>query len=236
MRNKERFLVKKLVLVFASTVLLAPVLADDISVNEFVPGTIISSADMNENFDTLVEESNENDDRITVLENATSSSSAAVGAMRVWVDATGAVLGYVNGIYERGAFALIPESNLVFGSAYTINNINPDQYNAPDVLYSLPGCKGDLAIQVGTSNGQVYSSGHEAVSYGVDIDGYYVYPAEPLERFEGKFYAQSRTNINDSTGEITCQGMGSAVDAYPGTRSQKQYVVPITRPVFPRWQ
>lgn len=226
----------RILLTFVMAVSLVPALADEISVTEFVPGTIISSADMNQNFDTLVQESNENDGRITALENATPSDSTAVGAMMVWIDATGAVLGYVNSSNDNAAYALIPESNLVFGSAYTINSINPDQYTAPDVLYSLPGCKGDLALEVGKSNGTVYNSGHRAVSFGVDLEGYYVYPSEPLERFEGSFYAQSRTDIDNSTGEINCRGMGSAVDAYPAERSSKQYLVPITRPVLPRWQ
>jgi hypothetical protein len=44
------------------------VFADEIFVEEFVSGTIISSADVNSNFDTLAKESNENDARISAIE------------------------------------------------------------------------------------------------------------------------------------------------------------------------
>jgi hypothetical protein len=44
--------------------------ADEISVKEFSAGTVISSADVNSNFDILAKESNENDARLTSLEGA----------------------------------------------------------------------------------------------------------------------------------------------------------------------
>ena len=103
-------------------------------------------------------------------------------------------------------------------------------------LYSLPGCKGTVALGIQPTNSSVYEDGFRAVSFAVDIDGYYVYPVEPIERFEGNFYYQSRSKVDRSTGEISCENASQAVPAYVAAISAKSYFAPLTSPILPRRQ
>lgn len=228
---------KKFLVATTLALFLVPAVADDISVNEFVPGTIISSADMNQNFDTLVEESNENDSRITALENAEAPVASAGGVSAVWVDGTGEVLGYAIGYDSENVYAMIPESNLMFGVVYQIRDPNPNMYGGGGVLYSLPGCKGQIALQVYSYLSNIQEDGFRAVSWGVDVDGYYVYPPEPVQRIEGNFYYQSRSKVDQYTGEISCEkNVSDAVPAYLAATSSKRYHAPVVSPVLPRRQ
>ena len=223
---------QRILLALVMTCVSVPVLADEVSVTEFVPGTIISSADMNQNFDTLVQESNENDGRITALENAEPPVTNTGGTTAVWVDGTGEVLGYAIGYDNRNVYAMIPESNLMFGIVYIV----PNQYFGSGVLYSLPGCKGEKALEVYSYLSSIERDGFRAISFGVDVDGYYVYPPEPIERVEGNFYYQSRSKVDTNTGEVSCENASKAVPAYLAATSSKRYLAPLTSPILPRRQ
>ena len=93
--------------------------ADEISVTEFVSGTTISSSDMNQNFQTLVDESNENDERIKGLEN----TAAAVSPVPTWIDGQGREIGRWNG--QNNPWGIIPildDTDLVFPPFATVSS------------------------------------------------------------------------------------------------------------------
>ena len=224
----NRFLVATTLTFFAT-----PLNADDISVNEFVPGTIISSADMNENFQTLVQESNENDARIYDLENNLPSDTASPQSVTVWVDANGDIIGVPLGRHPYGGsgsyvFVQLPETDLVLSYSYYFHPSNGPQYFGGGVLsYSLPGCKGDAVLWTTAENSGAF------IEFGVTLDGFYAYPGDT---YPGEFYRQSYVKVESSTGEISCQNESRLISGSYANISSKSYLAPLAQPVLLQWR
>ena len=166
------------------TFALGTAIADEISVTEFVSGTTISSSDMNQNFRTLVEESNENDGRISVLESTSdqNSNTGVIPTRLVWVDARDQVVGTFLG--SSGAVLLVkyPESGRVFSILNQANGplteeFEGQQFAATSVFYSDPGCTGDAFFQHYGSRGSNTIRGSQGIlQAGVDMLGNAVLP------------------------------------------------------------
>ena len=169
------------------TFALGTAIADEISVTEFVSGTTISSSDMNQNFRTLVEESNENDDRISVLESASgqNSNTGGIPTQLVWVDARGQVVGtFFQFIDGAGMLVKYPESDRVFSILSTATSNGPlteefegQQFVAYSVFYSDPNCTGDAFFRHYGSGGSNRIRGSQGIlNAGVDMLGNAVLP------------------------------------------------------------
>lgn len=224
---------RRLLLTFVTTFSLVPAVADEIAVTEFVPGTIISSADMNQNFDKLVQESNENDARISELESNPTSPVQVAQSGPAWVDANGDIVGYpLNTSQYLGSgayvFVRLPETDLVVSPSYFFNGSNGVQYFGDGVLsYSLPGCKGDLVLWTSVSQ-----SGSQ-IQFGVTIDGFYAYPGDA---YPGEFYRQSYVAVDQRTGERSCKNDARLIMASYASISAKEFQAPLAEPVLLRWR
>lgn len=192
--------------------------ADEISVTEFVSGTTISSSDMNQNFQTLVDESNENDERISALESAfdQNSNTGGIPTQLVWVDARGQVVGT---FFDFGSGALLlvkyPESDRVFSilSSQTSNGplteeFEGQQFASTSVFYSDPGCTGDAFFQHYGNRGSNRIRGSQGIlSVGVDMLGNAVLPdfaSPPVRGPSSDPIAQSYSTLN-ADGSPFCQ-------------------------------
>ena len=120
---------------------------DSIEVDDFAPGTTISSSAVNSNFDTLVNESNENDARITANEQSISAFTQGSGFTPVWVDSLGVVVGYGE---SGGPLVKFPESDRVFGRIYQVAIGNPDSsgFSSSRAYYESFDCSGTAYLKV----------------------------------------------------------------------------------------
>ena len=90
--------------------------ADTVTIpNEFTSGDTISSSQVNSNFKTLADESNENDGRISALEGAS--------LRPLWIDGADQIVGELWG--EGGLLVRYPESSRVFQNMDAMLNTTP---------------------------------------------------------------------------------------------------------------
>lgn len=196
--------------------------ADDVSIpHTFTPDTTIRSSDINENFSTLIAESNENDGRITGLENAFQSLRP------VWVDATDAVVG---DLWQGGGVIVkYPESSRVFWNIGSdTGTISRQRFLGADVHWSDFGCSGTPYFQnyglLGSNNTLWYSQG--VLRAGSTADGIAVFPDFDIQLTGGSSneIAKSRSYF-EGDGSVTCSNQSFDY----GTRVWVQGIVGTSR-------
>ena len=206
--------------------------ADDVAIpNTFSPDTTIRSSDINENFSTLVAESNENDGRITDLENASQSLRP------VWVDATDTVVGEL--WQEEKVIVKYPESSRIFSNLDFSDTISGQRFLGSDVFWSDVACSGTPYFQhYGVAGTLYYSQG--VLRAGSTADGIAVFPDFDIQLTGGASdeVAKSRSYF-EGDGSVTCSNQsfdyGSRIWVQ-GTVGTSSFDLGITLPVRLEWR
>jgi len=224
--NKGAITVLRILLTFVMAVSLVPALADEISLTEFVAGTVISSSDMNQNFRTLVEESNENDGRVTALENVTGVKSLTP----TWIDGLGQEIGRWNG--QSNPWGIIPILNdidLVFPPFASVSG-NGIVYNSePRLWYNDSRCENTPRAQYTTK--EDWRTGAQLF---VTRAGYFAYASSNKG---GDSWRASAYSYWNTQGQFQCvQGLRDLDGWYEVIVTEQRAPIPIELPLTLRWR
>ena len=199
--------------------------ADEISVNEFVSGTTISSSDMNQNFQTLVDESNENDERIKGLENA----AAAVSPVPTWIDGQGSEIGRWNG--QNNPWGIIPileDTDLVFPPFATVSGNGISYPDNGRLWYNSSRCDTPPRAQYPTSDD--WGSGTELF---ITAGGFFAY-ASSIKG--GDSWRASAYSYWTATGLKCVNGLRDLDGWYEVIVTDQLAPIPIELPLSLRWR
>ena len=137
----------RVTLVIACYLMVATVNADQISIpHPPQANTKAKAAEMKANLDTLVEESNEHDERIEALETPYSRSP-------VWTDSAGKVLGGYDGSADF-LFIRIDQTTEVFRYNFSLGSNNTGScLSNRKMWYTEENCQGEVVMATEESNG-----------------------------------------------------------------------------------
>ena len=206
---------------------LGTAIADEISVTEFVSGTIISSSDMNQKFQTIVDESNENDARITAIESTTGVQSL----VPVWVDGQGKEIGRWD--YQTnpwGIVMVLEDTDLVFAPFIAVDG-NGIRYldQGGRLWYNSSRCDTTPRAQYPTSD--EWRSG---ALLSVTAEGRFAYPSSTKG---GDSWRASAYSYLADNGRFQCVSGYRDLDGwYEVIVTDQQAPIPIELPLSLRWR
>ena len=208
------------------TFALGTAIADEISVTEFVSGTTISSSDMNQNFQTLTDESNENDARITAIESTTGVKSL----VPTWIDGQGKEIGWWNGQNNPwGINVILDDTDLVFPPYATIGSNGINYNSQPRLWYNNSRCENAPRAQYTTPGD--WRSGAELF---VTAAGYFAYASSIKGGDSWRASAYSYWDVN---GKFECvRGLRDLDRWYEVIVTEQRMPNPIELPLTLRWR
>ena len=218
---------QRILLTLIITLVAGSAVADEISVTEFVPGTTISSADMNQNFQTLVDESNENDSRISALE----SASILTSMVPTWVDGQDREIGRWNGGYSPWyIIPVLPDTDLVFLHFAFVDSNGIRYSDGGSLWYDNSSCDGMPRAQYPVS--ETWQLGAEVF---ITRDGYFAY-ASTIKGGDS-WRASAFSRINSYSGSFECvSGLRDLDGWYEVIVTDQKAPIPIELPLSLRWR